>query len=56
MATFQVGPPQGMAKDINPTALPNEVFSKTFKPPITNGSGNPRKNLRFAKKILEQPT
>ena len=26
MATFQVGPPQGMAKDINPTALPNEVF------------------------------
>ena len=29
MATFQVGPPQGMAKDINPTALPNEVFSHT---------------------------
>ena len=43
MATFQVGPPQGMAKDINPTALPNEVFSHT-------------ENVRFednaAKKIL----
>ena len=43
MATFQVGPPKGMAKDINPTALPNEVFSHT-------------ENVRFednaAKKIL----
>ena len=43
MATFQVGSPQGMAKDINPTALPNEVFSHT-------------ENVRFedgaAKKIL----
>jgi len=29
MAIFQVGPPAGMAKDINPTALPNEVFSHT---------------------------
>ena len=29
MAVFQVGPPAGMAKDINPTALPNEVFSHT---------------------------
>ena len=34
--------------------IPAEVFSKSFKPPITNGSGNPRKNLRFAKKILEE--
>ena len=34
--------------------IPPEVFSKSFKPPMTNGSGNPRKNLRFAKKILEE--
>jgi len=34
--------------------IPSEVFSKSFKPPMTNGSGNPRKNLRFAKKILEE--
>jgi len=34
--------------------LPNEVFSKTYKPPVTNGSGNPRRNLRNAKKILEE--
>ncbi|MBG77400.1 MAG: ABC transporter substrate-binding protein [Pelagibacteraceae bacterium] len=33
--------------------LPNEVFNKTYKPPISDGSGNPRKNLRIAKKILE---
>tara|TARA_R110000803_G_scaffold1850_1_gene6054 strand:- start:7030 stop:8568 length:1539 start_codon:yes stop_codon:yes gene_type:complete len=43
MAIFQVGPPKGMAKDINPTALPNEIFSHT-------------QNVRFednaAKKIL----
>ena len=34
--------------------LPNEVFSKTYRPPVTNGSGNPRRNLRNAKKILEE--
>ena len=34
--------------------IPPEVFSKSFKPPMTNGSGNPRKNLRYAKKILEE--
>ncbi len=34
--------------------IPTEVFSKSFKPPVTNGSGNPRKNLRYAKKILEE--
>jgi len=43
MPLFQVGPPAGMAKDINPTALPNEIFSHT-------------ENVRFednaAKKIL----
>ena len=26
MAVFQVGAPQGMIKDVNPTALPNEFF------------------------------
>ena len=30
------------------------MFAKSFKPPVTNGSGNPRKNLRYAKKILEE--
>ena len=43
MAVFQAGSPKGMVKDINPTALPNEVFSHT-------------ENVRFedgaAKKIL----
>ena len=43
MAVFQVGAPQGMIKDVNPTALPNEFFSHT-------------ENTRFednaAKKIL----
>ena len=34
--------------------LPNEVFAKSYKPPATNGSGNPRRNLRTAKKILEE--
>tara|TARA_Y100000590_G_scaffold447176_1_gene582018 strand:+ start:1533 stop:3347 length:1815 start_codon:yes stop_codon:yes gene_type:complete len=34
--------------------LPKEVFSKTYKPPISDGSGMPRKNLRIAKKILEE--
>ena len=34
--------------------LPNEVFSKSYKPPVTNGSGNPRRNLLTAKKILEE--
>tara|TARA_R100001510_G_scaffold20491_1_gene17901 strand:- start:7856 stop:9394 length:1539 start_codon:yes stop_codon:yes gene_type:complete len=29
MAVFQVGAPQGMAKDVNPTGLPNEMFSHT---------------------------
>ena len=43
-------------KLLNPwkNQIPAEVFSKSFKPPVTNGSGNPRKNLRYAKKILEE--
>ena len=43
MPTFQVGIPQGMVKDVNPTGLPNEFFTHT-------------ENARFednaAKKIL----
>ena len=34
--------------------LPAEVFSETFSPPKTNGSGNDRKNLLMAKEILEK--
>ena len=34
--------------------LPKEVFTKTYQPPISDGSGTPRENLRIAKKILEQ--
>ena len=31
--------------------LPEEIFTSTYKPPISDGSGMPRKNLRIAKKI-----
>ena len=34
--------------------LPREVFTTTFTPPKSDGSGNPRENLRIAKKILEE--
>ena len=34
--------------------LPAEVFSESFSPPKTDGSGNDRKNLLMAKEILEQ--
>ncbi len=34
--------------------LPRDLFTKTYKPPISDGSGNPRNNLRLAKKILEE--
>ena len=34
--------------------LPQEIFSKTFSPPKTDGSGNDRKNLLIAKEILEK--
>ena len=34
--------------------LPAEVFSETFSPPKTNGSGNDRKNILMAKEILEK--
>ena len=34
--------------------LPPEVFTSTYKPPVSDGSGIPRNNLRIAKKILEE--
>ena len=34
--------------------LPEEIFTKTYQPPISDGSGMPRDNLRIAKKILEE--
>jgi microcin C transport system substrate-binding protein len=34
--------------------LPEEIFTKTYKPPISDGSGTPRDNLRVAKKMLEE--
>ena len=33
--------------------LPSEIFTSTYKPPKSDGSGIPRENLRIAKKILE---
>jgi len=34
--------------------IPDEVFTKEYNPPATDGSGNARKNLRIASKILKQ--
>ena len=34
--------------------LPPEVFSKEFKPPASDGSGNIRRNLRTALKLLRE--
>ena len=34
--------------------IPAEVFTESFTPPITDGSGNDRKNLLKAKEILEK--
>ena len=34
--------------------LPEEIFTKTYKPPMSDGSGTPRDNLRVAKKMLEE--
>ena len=43
-------------KLLNPwkNQLPKEVFSKTYKTPTSDGIGTPRKNLKKAKKILEE--
>ena len=34
--------------------LPKELFTSTYTPPVSDGSGMPRANLRIAKKILEE--
>jgi len=34
--------------------LPLEVFTSTYEPPKSDGSGMPRENLRLAKRILEE--
>ena len=34
--------------------LPAELFIKTYEPPVSDGSGTPRQNLRIAKQILEE--
>ncbi len=33
--------------------IPDEVFTEDYEPPKTDGSGNPRQNLRTAMKILD---
>ena len=35
-------------------SLQKEIFSKTYTPPKTSGTGLPRKNLKKAKKMLEK--
>lgn len=34
--------------------MPDEVFTKEFKPPVTDGSGNPRDNIRQGLELLKQ--
>ncbi len=36
------------------SAVPEEVFTKAFVPPATDGSGNNRRNLRTARAMLEE--
>ena len=36
------------------TRLPAEVFSRAYEPPSTDGSGNIRRNLRIARKMLQE--
>ena len=49
-------PSEAELKLLNPwkDQLPIEVFTKTYKSPISDGSGIPRKNLKIAKQILEE--
>ena len=44
MPLFQAGPPTGMVKDINPTALPNEIFSHTENVRFEDNAA--KKNIR----------
>lgn len=34
--------------------IPDEVFTKVYAPPVTDGSGNIRKNLRIAARLLKK--
>jgi len=52
-----VGLPQGDELALLETyrgRIPDEVFTKSYAPPKTDGSGNARKNLRKAAKILDE--
>ena len=48
-------PSENELKLLNPwkNQLPKEIFNQTYQPPVSDGSGMPRDNLRIAKKILE---
>ena len=48
-------PSENELKLLNPwkNQLPKEIFNQTYHPPVSDGSGMPRDNLRIAKKILE---
>ena len=48
-------PSENELKLLNPwkNQLPKEIFNQTYQPPVSDGSGMPRNNLRIAKKILE---
>lgn len=50
------GKPQGRVLEIlkkHKDSLPSEIFNTRYTPPSTDGSGNLRKNLRTAMKILD---
>jgi microcin C transport system substrate-binding protein len=49
-------PSQSELNLLNPwkDQLPKEIFTTTYNPPVSDGSGTPRTNLRIAKKILEE--
>ena len=49
-------PSDAELKLLNPwrDQIPSEVFTETFTPPKTDGSGNARKNLLQAKEILQE--
>ena len=49
-------PSDAELKLLNPwrDQIPSEVFTETFTPPKTDGSGNARKNLLKAKEILQE--
>ena len=49
-------PSEEELKLLNPwkDQLPIEIFTKTYKSPVSDGSGMPRENLKIAKQILEE--